>query len=103
MRSPQFGVKMTTIRLSELGPFLKLLEIVMKQDVTQLYHHGPELKRLTKSLRIPTNGLILSIQIDKGDESISDYSFIKIYYSIDPAENKRTIEKMNKQYKDSTK
>jgi hypothetical protein len=48
------------------------------------------------------NGLILSIQINKGDESISDYSFIKIYYSIDADENKRTIEKVNKQYKDST-
>jgi hypothetical protein len=102
MRSPQFGMKMTTIRLSDLGPFLKLMEIVMKQDVTQLYHHGPELKKLTKSSQIPMNGLILSIQINKGDESISDYSFIKIYYSIDADENKRTIEKVNKQYKDST-
>lgn len=97
MRAPQFGVKMTTIRLSELAPFLKLMEIVMKQDVTQLYHHGPELKKLSRSSKIPMNGLILSIQIDKGDESIPDYSFIKIYYSINHDENKRTIEKMNKQ------
>jgi hypothetical protein len=101
MRGPQFGMKMTTIRLSDLGPFLKLMEIVMKQDVTQLYHHGPELRKFTKSSQIPTNGLILSIQIDKGDESLSDYSFIKMYYSIDPDENKRTIEKMNKQYKET--
>ena len=101
MRFPQFGMKMTTIRLSELAPFLKLMEIVMKQNVTQLYHHGPELRKLAKSPQIPRNGLILSIQINKGDESISDYSFIKIYYSIDPDENKGTIEKMNKQYKDS--
>jgi hypothetical protein len=102
MRSPQFGMKITTIRLSELGPFMKLMEIVMKQEVTQLFHHGPELKRLTKSSRIPLDGLIFYIQIDKGDESISDYSFIKIFYSIDPDENKKTLEKMNKQYKDST-
>lgn len=102
MISSQFGMKMTTIRLSELGPFLKLMEIVMKQEVTQLFHHGPELKRLTKSSRIPLDGLIFYIQIDKGDESIPNYSFIKIFYSIDPDENKRTTEKMNKQYKDST-
>jgi hypothetical protein len=97
MRGPQFGMKMTTIRLSDLGPFLKLMEIVMKQEVTQLYHHGPELRRLTKSSKIPMDGLILSVQINKGDESIPDYSFIKIYYSIDLAGNKRIIEKMNKQ------
>ncbi len=69
------------------------MEIVMKQDVTQLYHHGPELRNLTKSLRIPTNGLFISIQIDKGDESISDYSFIKIHYSINPVENKKNNRK----------
>jgi hypothetical protein len=103
MRSPQFGVKMMTIRISELGPFLKLMEIVMKQDVTQLYHHGPELRKLTNSSKIPMNGLILSIEINRGDEGISNYSFIKIYYSIDPDENKRTIEKVNKQFKDSTR
>ena len=97
IRGPQFGVKMTTIRLSELGPFLNLMEIVMKQDVTQLYHHGPELKKLTKSTQIPTNGLILSVEINKGDEPISDYSFIKIYYSVNSDENKRIIGKMNKQ------
>ena len=102
MRSPQFGMKMTTIRLSELGPFLKLMEIVMKQEVTQLFHHGPELKRLMKDSRIPLDGLIFYIQIDKGDESILGYSFIKIFYSIDPDENKRTLEKMNTKYKDRT-
>ncbi len=97
LRGPQFGVKMATIRLSELGSFLKLMEVVMKQEVTQLYHHGPEFKRLTKSSKIPMNGLILSIHIDKGDESIPDYSFTKIYYSTDVNGNKTTIEKMNKQ------
>ncbi len=71
------------------------------QFVTQLYYHGPELKEFIKSSQVPANGLILSIEIDKGDESISDNSFIKIHYSIDPAGNKRTIEMMNTQYKTS--
>lgn len=52
IRFPQFGMRMTTIRLSELGQLLNFMGIVMKQDVTQLYYHGPELRRLTKSSRI---------------------------------------------------
>jgi len=100
--SPQFGIRVTTIRLSDLWQLLNLIEVVMKQDVTQLYHHGPEIRRLTKSSQIPKNGLILYIQINKGDESLADYSFIKIFYSIDPDENKRIIEKINKQHENSS-
>jgi hypothetical protein len=103
MRSAQLGIKIKTIRLSELGPLLKLMELIMKQEVTQLFHHGPELKRLTKNSRIPVDDLILSVQINKGDECIPDYSFIKIFCSIDPDLNKRTLEKINTQSKDRAK
>lgn len=100
---PPSGIKMSGIELSKLSGFLELMKIVMKQDVTPTYYHGPEFKRLSKDAPIPANGLILYIEIEKGSKLIPDYSFIKVYYSIDSDTNRQAIAEMNKRYPDDMK
>jgi len=98
MRFPQFGIKISTTEFSKWGNFLELMKIVMKQEVTQLYYHGPEFKRLTKSSPVPPDGLVLVISIEKGDKIIPEYALIKVYYLTDPEAIKENIEAVKKRY-----
>ena len=101
IRFPQFGIKISTIEFSKWGSFFELMKIVMKQEVTQLYYHGPEFKRLTKNSPVSDNGLVLLIQVEGGDKIISEYSLINLYYLTDPEKIKETIEAAKKRYSQS--
>jgi len=97
-----YRVKDKTLAFSEMMLYRVVSEIpyvVEFSNIKGKYLPGNKSDDVLKRSRIPADSLIFSIQINKRDESIPDYSFIKIFYSTDPDENKRTIEKMNTQYK----